>query len=243
MINKVIIFVNLIVNLQICLTKIIIAIMKFLVLIVVFSLMACSAKKSTYDNGYGKARPDKDFKFKLDGKKFNASDTSLINYKGIYLCKDFTPTKDNEITAIYFRFFPNNIIQEVVIKSNDTSTVVIDSIINSSINDSHIGNIGKYKILNGNEIFIEILRGRYGTSVEKGILQAEDNLFIKTVYTKRDDYLDLVAKNPKVVEKESSFLLGLFAAVDLLDYSIPAVKKRYQRVVPSQFSFYEFKLK
>ncbi|MEW5677190.1 hypothetical protein ABGT15_12825 [Flavobacterium enshiense] len=223
-------------------------IMKFLVLIVAFFLIACSAKQHTYEiNGNNVmpngVRPNKEFKFKLDSNKYEASDSTLINYKGIYLCKDFLPTPDNNIAAVYYRFFPNNIIQEVVIRSRDSSSSVIDSLINLEINDPDVGNLGKYKILEGKELFIEILRNKYGTSLEKGLIQAEDYMFITTQYTRRDDHLNLVANNPKVIDEKSGVVLGLFAAVDALDYSMPAIKKKYERVVPPQFSFYEIKLK
>lgn len=213
--------------------------MKCWALILILGLAGCAGGKDSIVKYKDYVRPAADYKYKLDGKRYQNAETSIVTYNNIYFCRDFDPAKSNNIAAIYYRFFPENIVQEVVIRSSDSSRTTIDSLVNLTVNNPKAGNFGKYKIQNGRDILLEIVRSKYGSKIEKGIFEGAEYFLLTTDHTKRDDYLNLVANNPKVAEKESGLLLGLFAAVDVLDYSIPAIKKKYQKIIPNGFVVYK----
>lgn len=120
-----------------------------IVLVLFVFLYSCVAKRyDTYSFGNEIIlRPNANFIFEIDKMNFKYGNNTIIDTNAIYL--SYKIKGNLGAKGIYYRFYSNGIIQEVIIK---------DKPIDSLINNTKIGNIGHYKIIKGDKIRIQILR-------------------------------------------------------------------------------------
>ncbi|HEY6142060.1 MAG TPA: hypothetical protein VIV55_01350 [Flavobacterium sp.] len=123
--------------------------MKNLLLIIVlyFLLISCVSKNNYVLNSQNKPRPTATFKFHLDKKSFVLSPNLIIDTNSIYIATSYKRKMD-EIKCIFYRFYPNGIVYEFVLKGEP---------IELAIADTAMANYGKYRIMGPNKIRMEFM--------------------------------------------------------------------------------------
>lgn len=117
-----------------------------LIVVLFFLFISCITTDYVW-NSQNKPRPTTKFKFHLDESSFVPSPNFIVDTNSIYITTSYKRKLD-DITCVFYRFYPNGNVYEFVLKGES---------IESAIADTAMAYYGKYRIMGANKIRMEFM--------------------------------------------------------------------------------------
>lgn len=199
---------------------------KSVLLVALFFLFISCVTKDYVWNNQNKPRPTAKFKFHLDKTSFVPNANFMIDTNSIYVTTSYKRKLD-DITCIFYRFYPNGIVYEFVLKGEPIELAIIDTA---------TANYGKYRILKSNKIRMEFMikyveRNSNIIQVTRNFYDAKvvgENLeFTPLLYSKEKGFYSFLSGGGGAGGGYGELLLG---TIYLIDTTLPDEKAIFHRV-------------